>query len=51
MNTLKLIGALILVLLIIDFLGAIAWIASNQQPQGTFYIGTLTLHLLRVIVK
>jgi hypothetical protein len=51
MSTLKFIGTLILALLIIDFLGALAWIWTGQQPQGTFYIGTLTLHVLRLIVR
>lgn len=47
----KFIFAIIGLILLVDFMGAIAWIASGQCPTGNWYIGTITIHLLRFIFR
>lgn len=47
-DTLKIAGTLALVVLAIDFLGFIAWVASGQHPVDSFYVGTITAHVLGI---
>lgn len=50
-NTLKIIGAIIAIVLVIDALGFTAWALSGQHPVDGFYIGTITTHTLQAIIK
>lgn len=38
------------IVMIIDFLGFIAWVASGQTPVDGFYVGRLTTELLKLIL-
>lgn len=40
----------IIVIVAIDFIGFIAWAMSGQQPEGSFYIGSMTTHIIRAII-
>lgn len=42
---------LIAIILIIDFLGFLLWGLSGQIPDGNFYIGTISVHVLQFIVR
>lgn len=50
-NIWKIIFGIILGILLVDFLGALAWMWSGQCPTSNFYIGTITIHLLRFIFR
>lgn len=50
-DTLKIIGGVVVVVLIIDFLGFVAWIVSSQSPLDSFYVGSITAHTLKAIVS
>lgn len=43
--------AVVGMIILIDFFGAVAWILSGQTPDGNFYIGTITIHLLRLVIR
>lgn len=49
-DTLKIIGGTACAILAVDFFGFAAWILSGQMPTDNFYIGTITAHILRVIL-
>jgi hypothetical protein len=49
-NIIKIAGGVVIAVLVIDFLGFTAWIASGQYPVDDFYIGTITAHVLRLII-
>lgn len=40
----------IITILIIDMLGFVVWIISGQLPVDSFYIGTITAHILQAII-
>lgn len=43
------IGWLILGVMAFDFIGFMAWATSGQLPVDSFYVGTITTHLLKLI--
>lgn len=52
-NTRKLaeiVAGLVAMVVLIDALGFMAWIASGQTPADGFYIGSLTAHALRALL-
>lgn len=49
-DTLKIAGGVIAVVLIVDAFGFLAWVLSGQHPLDNFYIGTITAHVLRLII-
>lgn len=51
MQTLKFIGWVIVVVLVIDFIGFIAWSMSGQHPEDGFYAGAITTNVLKTIIK
>lgn len=51
MNITKIILTIVAVVLIVDFLGFTAWVASGQQPVDNFYVGSITTHALRAVLK
>lgn len=51
MNTIQKIVTAILIILAIDFAGFIAWSLSGNRPVDNFYIGTITTHTLRAVIK
>lgn len=48
-NALNIIGGGIGLVLLVDFFGFCAWILSGQTPGDSFYIGSITAHILRAI--
>jgi len=50
-TTLYFIGNLVLVILLIDFIALLLWIASGQTPQTGIYAGTITAHFINLIIK
>lgn len=51
MKTLKIAGWVVVTVLIIDMLCFTAWTLSGQYPVDNFYIGTITTHLLKIIIN
>ena len=49
-NVLKVGAALVGCLLVVDVIGFVAWIASGQAPADQFYIGTITAHIVRLLL-
>lgn len=43
------IGTLALLVITIDAAGFLLWIASGQYPPDSFYIGTITAHIIKLI--
>lgn len=50
-NTLQIIGGVIAFILVIDFIGFIAWAMSGQMPVDNFYIGTISAHVIGAIIN
>lgn len=50
-NAAKMILTIAAIVLVIDFLGFTAWVASGQHPVDNFYIGSITAHVLQAIIK
>ena len=50
MKILSFIGWSLVAILSIDALGFIAWAMSGQYPIDGFYVGTITAHLLRLVL-
>jgi len=46
----KYIYTLVAGIMIIDFLSFIAWIVSNEIPQGQFYFGSLTANIIKLFI-
>lgn len=42
---------IIALVLVIDFLGFTAWVMSGQRPVDNFYVGTITTHALKAVIK
>ena len=40
----------IAIILVIDVLGFLFWIASGQLPADNFYIGSITSHILSAVM-
>ena len=38
------------IILLIDFVCFWIWIASGQVPQDSFYLGTITEHIIRLFL-
>jgi hypothetical protein len=36
--------------LLVDFLFFCAWVASNQKPVDDFYFGTITAHVVKLLI-
>lgn len=51
MNITKIILTIVAVVLIVDFLGFTAWVASGQKPVDNFYVGAITTNALRAVLK
>lgn len=49
-ETIKTISAVVAAILLADMFGFLLWIISGQYPADNFYIGTITVHLLRAIL-
>ena len=47
---LKVIGVIVGFIIIMDFLGFTLWACSGQIPQGNFYLGTITAHIIGLFV-
>lgn len=50
MQLLKTLGGIALVVLLIDFVCFCAWVMSGQHPADGFYFGTITAHILKMIL-
>lgn len=46
MTTLKTILWCAVLVLIVDFVGFVAWAFSGQYPVDDFYIGSITMHII-----
>jgi len=46
----QLILSVIFIILAIDFLGFMAWIISGQYPADSFYLGSITAHILQAFL-
>lgn len=42
---------IVFVILVVDFFGFAAWVASGQHPTDNFYVGTITAHALQAVIK
>ncbi len=51
MNILKTIGVIILTVSLLDLLGFTFWVLSEQLPVDSFYIGSITSHILSYITR
>ena len=49
LGILKWIGIAVIAILAIDFLGAMVWALSGQQPIDSFYIGKITSEVIGII--
>lgn len=45
------VGLVLAVLLVIDAAGFFLWALSGQVPTDDIYVGTITTHALRAVVK
>lgn len=50
-KTLTTIATVAAIILLIDFAGFLAWGMSGQHPVDNFYVGTITTHALRAVIK
>lgn len=50
-STIRLATKIAIVILIIDAFCFAGWVASDQKPEGNFYAGTITAHVLGAILK
>jgi len=50
-KTLQTIATVAAIIMFIDFVGFTAWAMSGQRPADNFYIGSLTTHALRAVIK
>lgn len=50
-DSLKIVGAVIATILVIDMISFGAWVVSGQHPVDNFYFGTITAHVLQLILK
>lgn len=50
-NITKTIAGVAVAIMLIDFMGFTAWVASGQHPVDNFYIGSITAHVLQAIIK
>ena len=48
-NTLKVTAGAVAIIATVDVFGFIAWAASSQVPADSFYIGSITAHVLRAL--
>ncbi len=48
MNILKTILYTLGILLLIDFIGLIMWLASGQLPVDNFFVGTISYHIINL---
>lgn len=46
----KMVFTIVIILIVIDFLGMIAWAMSGQFPTDNFYIGSISTHIIRAII-
>lgn len=49
-NTLQIAFTIVAVILVIDFLGFMAWAMSGQHPVDGFYVGAITTNVLKAIL-
>lgn len=43
--------SIVIAILVIDFFGFFAWAMSGQRPADNFYVGSITTHALRAVIK
>lgn len=48
-QAIQMVLTIIVVLLIIDFIGMIAWAMSGQFPTDSFYLGAISRNIIQVI--
>lgn len=46
---LSIVGWAVVILMVIDFLGFMAWAMSGQMPGDSFFVGSITRHILQAI--
>lgn len=46
--SLKYVAGFVGFILLADFIGLLAWIASGQYPADDFFIGTITVHIIKL---
>jgi len=51
MKIAQIILTIVFVVLAVDFLGFVGWVASGQHPVDNFYVGTITAHALQAVIK
>lgn len=49
-QAIKIVFQIIVVLMIVDFIGMILWAMSGQFPVDNFYIGSITMHIIKLFV-
>ena len=50
-DTIKIIGIVIVTVLVVDVISFSAWVLSGQTPGDSFFIGTITAHILGAIIN
>lgn len=49
-NIAKIALGVVAIVIAVDFLGFMAWIASGQTPVDGFYVGAITANVLKAII-
>lgn len=49
-NIIKVAAGAVAVIAAVDVFGFMAWAASGQTPADSFYIGSITAHVLRALI-
>lgn len=50
-HTLKVIRIIIAMVMLLDVMGFMAWLVSGQIPTDNIYIGTITAHIIKIILQ
>lgn len=48
-QAIKIVFTIIVVLMIVDFIGMILWAMSGQFPADSFYVGSISTHIIQAI--
>lgn len=50
-KTFNFVITIIVAFMLIDFVSMIAWAASGQRPVDDFYLGSVSTHIIRALVR
>lgn len=48
-ETSKIIFMIVVAIMVIDFLGAVSWAMSGQRPADGFYVGAITVNIVKTL--